>query len=1026
MLFLYYRPKFILCFTVFLALCGSLLATKLPISLYPMVNKPTVRVTLRATQDVLGFYQEWGIKIERSLKSIDQVKTVEGTYEQGLIRFQIHFGWNVDPETAKREVSTIISFYQAQLPDHEPDAIVDILDPSSENYLAITSNKYNNDELSQLLKETLKPQLDAIDGVAASMVSQKNIPFINVRVMPYKLLEYGITLEQVLDTLSEHQFDYKLGQLNTEQQGQLSIKFKKSFKSLRQLGQLKLNSILGSPVYLTDVATVQVETEVNHRFFQLDENPIVAVAIWPKPGANIYDISTRFQTLVHDFSQNVGDVIVLNSPKRYIEDAIISILYALVIGMFTAAFVVLLFYRRFKSILLICISMPISLAIGILFMTLMDVGINLLSLGGMSICIGLVVDNVIIILDQLERQQKKLGALNTDTMIAAIKTITPPIITSTMTSIVIFLPLAFTEPAVSTILKDISLVTITILFSSSLLSLFFVPVCFMLLTGKQSEITITTSDKPVKKRVVFRIVSIMLHFFDKHSVLRYIIIFSAFSICIYAIQLIVPQLRTEIVAQPKAEIIDVTIVFNEVGLNDSDKLAIIKPMRELIYEELSSDVKYVYSDVRENVAFLSLHLKSYEVFDNVYLRLNELFPSNKYADISFSPWVTAALNIKDYPSLEIIFLGQDEVRNRDLAELTYQFAKEQKNSVLKAENKPGNKTSDSLNVHINEQVVDLLFSSENYQHQMEQLQHFIEFSAEPRKLYDIKQAQGDIALKVEVDRSKQSVAMLQSVPIAIDGQVAFLKDLVQFETQKEWRTYYSKDGLLYYGVDVWFKETISSQETTQFKDALTAYLIEKTGLNELPMTFKDTQVETNQAIDSLKVALILSICAVFLIILLQFGAIFQALMVVSVVIFGLTGALVALYYFNSTLSINSLLGILILVGLTVNNSILLLDQFIHQIKHESKVSAIAYSLMIRMRSLLVTNLTTVAGMLPLVIGFGPGKDILKPLGISVSFGLVSATLLTLLVVPLMLLSFYNSVSKTRTLNTFPFEPSVNN
>lgn len=1022
MISLYRKQKFIFCFTLFISLCGMFLASQLPISLYPMVNKPTVRITLRATQDVFSFYQERGIEIEQSLKTIEHVKTVEGTYKQGLIRYHIHFDWNVDPETAKRDVATVASFYQSQLPDHEPDPIVDFLDPSSENYLAITSDKYTNAELSKLLKDNLKPQLDAIDGVAASKVSQKEIPFLSVRLKPYKMLEYDIGLEQVLDTLEKHQYDYKLGRLQTEEQGRLSIKFKKSFSTVEQLRDLRLNSTFGNPVYLSDIATINVETEVNHRFFQLDEKPIVAVAVWPKPGSNIYQVSADFQELVFDNTRDMGDVVILNNPRRFIEDAIMSIVYALLTGMATAAFVVLLCYRKFKSTVIICIAMPIALSIGILIMHLLGVGINLLSLGGMSICVGLVVDNVIIIIDKLERQYKETGPLSPETITIAMKSIAPPVITSTLTSVVVFLPLAFTVPAVATILKDISLVTVTIILASSFLSLLFVPVCFVMMSRKKAAITKSNAQKNVTNGLAFRGIVGLLAFFERQRLLRTILVIGAFLSCSYAIYFFAPQLRTEIVAKPKAEIIDVNIMFNESGLTDTDKMRVIKPLREIIYDKLPGDVKYVYTDVRENMAFLSLHLKSYQVFDKVYKKLGEIIPENPDADISFSPWVTSALNIKDHPGIEIKLLGQDESRNRELAQWAYQYAKEQKELVRKSKNKPGNRQSRSLEVRLNEKILNQVLNVRSYQEQVSQLQDYIEYSSEPRKLYDVKLDKETIPLKVEVDGSKNSIQMLQSIPIEIDNRYMFLRDLVHLETKKEWRQYYSQDGVLRYQVDVWFHKNVDAQAVELFKTNLISHLKQKSGLQELPVVFNSNLEEVEQALSSLQVAMLFSVVAVFLIVLLQFGEIRQALMVSSVIIFGVAGAIIALFFYNSTLSINSLLGILILVGLTVNNSILLLDQYHQQISMNNKVESITLSLFIRMRSLVVTNLTTIAGMFPLVIGFGPGKEILQPLGIAVSFGLVFATLSTLIFFPLMLLYLQGRVKQP--LHSSPIEPGA--
>ncbi len=174
------------------------------------------------------------------------------------------------------------------------------------------------------------------------------------------------------------------------------------------------------------------------------------------------------------------------------------------------------------------------------------------------------------------------------------------------------------------------------------------------------------------------------------------------------------------------------------------------------------------------------------------------------------------------------------------------------------------------------------------------------------------------------------------------------------------------------------------------------------------MLYTDSQAEIKAGLKSIVFALVLSVVLVFLIILLQFNEIIKSLIVLSVILFGVFGALIALYSLNSTISINSLLGMLILVGLTVNNSILLLDQYSRELQSGlSQARSIVTSLFIRMKALVVTNLTTIAGMMPLVIGFGPGEDILKPLGISVALGLLVATLLTIIFVPLMMLSAKN-------------------
>ncbi|MBD1584713.1 efflux RND transporter permease subunit [Pseudoalteromonas sp. S16_S37] len=175
-------------------------------------------------------------------------------------------------------------------------------------------------------------------------------------------------------------------------------------------------------------------------------------------------------------------------------------------------------------------------------------------------------------------------------------------------------------------------------------------------------------------------------------------------------------------------------------------------------------------------------------------------------------------------------------------------------------------------------------------------------------------------------------------------------------------------------------------------------------LSVTPIVTEFSDKDTRESLESLKMALGLSLLLVFLVILYQFNNLYQSLLCIAVALFGIAGAVSSLYYFGSTLSLNSLLGILILIGLTVNNSILITDAFnYYRDQNIGSATAISQALRSRLVPLMVTNVTTIVGMLPLAIGFGAGQDILKPLGISVSGGLLVATVSTMFFVPVMLM-----------------------
>ncbi|KID55346.1 hypothetical protein JF50_21040 [Pseudoalteromonas luteoviolacea] len=989
------RYKFIFAVTVFLTICGSYVANKLPISMYPTVNKPNVRVTLRPMQDAYGFYNQWGHKIERSLKTISNVVDVEGTYKQGLVRYSVNFDWQVDPEIAKRDVAAIASFYHAQLPEHEPAPIVDILDPSSENYFIIYSDKFNNAELSRLLDEQLVPMINDMEGVAFSRVSKGNLPFVNIRLSPYKLIEYGISASDVIDTLNRHQYDLKLGELHSKTQGKISLKLNKSLSNLDEIKRIKVATIAGSPVLIEHVASVFFDKEPNRRHFLLDNKDVVTLAMWPKPNANIYQVSKEFKRVVNEFVEGFGGVAALNDPQRFIDKAIESILYALLLGMAISVFVVLVFYRKLSSTLIICISMPISLALGILIMRASGVSINLLSLGGMSISIGLVVDNVIIVLDRIERARKQSGLLSFSVIVEAVRDVTSPIMVSTITSVLVFLPLAFSHPAVSSILRDIVLVSSSIIISSLFISIFLTPSIYMLFCKNRPARKMNTKEKEstAPKYIVF------LH---RHVWLSAVVCLSVISVSIYLIADAKGKLKTEIIAEPKAEIIDVAIDFNEVGVSKIRKLEIIKPIYDKIKSELDSEVNYVYMDMRDNIVFLSLFLNSYKQFETSMDKLSKIDFSNEYSDVSYSPFVTAALNVKSNPDLIVKVLGKYPEQNRLILKEVYKISKSDKGLIKKVKNIPGDRKSKSLVVNYNELAINNLLESGLSDDKFKEIENYIEYSSEPRKLYNLKLQDQELPLKLSVDKNKDQISHIYEVPLVINDHAVYLNDLITLTNQQEWRQYYSRNGELSYQVNIWFNPSVNKKQIEAFKDRLKAVLREHYPDGVLPIAFEKGSEDSTLAVISLVESLILSFALVFMVIMAVFHSYSRTLICCLSILFSISGAMVALVYFDCSLSVNALLGVLILVGLSVNNSILILDQYIKFKSVLDLSSAIYMSVKVRLKSLAVTNLTTVGGMVPLIIGFGPGEDILRPLGVSVAFGLISTTIFTIFTMPFLL------------------------
>lgn len=987
------RPVFIIYLFLLLAVMGTGIATQLPISIYPPIDKPTIRVTQNFSQDSHDFYINYGQKIERSFRTIENVEDVEATYTRGKAVFFVNFSWNANSQSAKRDVETIASFYQAQLPKYLPATRVDFFDPASENYVAFKSTQLDTAALSSLIKNALIPKLEGIEGVGAAWVSDASSQQVLIKLKPYAMMKYGVSLATVINTLTFNEVDIDLGRLKSEDTGDIGINFKLGYTSVAEISAIELKSIAGNKLLIKDIADVRLEKKDADRFFYFNDEEVIAVAIWPEPGANMYEVSRQFIELTQSFSRESSDILVINNPKQFIEEAIINILLAIALGMAIAAVVVLCFYRKLSSVLFICISMPLCLVISILVMRVLGVGINLLSLGAMSISIGMVVDSSILVIDSLVyQQQQNKGKIDLLRLIQSMTNeIRPSIITSTLTSIVVFLPLAFTEPLTATLLKDLALVTVSILVTSLFVSLFFIPALFLVLKPQaQSKLSGQSNN------------GISVYFLRLINVIptaKWVFPFVILSACIYTVVELIPKIDLEVVAQPKAQIIDVHVLFNATGLAPDRKMAIIRPLRQEIEQLAADKLKFIYIDVRKNDAYLSLHVKNYDDNAQLLKALSSIDEKLFNAELSYEPWITSSLKIKDYPARELLFTSASDSQNRTLLIRAKAIVKASQN-INRVKIKPSDRQVDEVNLNLKSTTVDSLLDDRGFARELDQLTLYVKHAVAPQKLTDITTEQGDFPVYLSVSEQSTKAFDILDTPYEINGHKAFIGDLVTLSATRSWREFYSVNTRPTFSLQLWSNPGVTEAQI----DQLVALLRAELGDNSFAETNPSTEMV--KGLESIVTAFIFSIVSVFLVVLYHFKTVARSLAVMSVVLFGITGSVVSLYVFESTLSLNSMLGMLILVGLSVNNSILILDFYQkNQAPGKNSINVIGQSISRRFRSLLVTNLTTFAGMLPLAVGFGPGQDILKPLGISVSGGLLIATGLTIIVFPVILLWF---------------------
>ncbi|MCV2884456.1 efflux RND transporter permease subunit [Aestuariibacter sp. AA17] len=981
---------------LFLVCFGFYQFLHLPISLYPNTSKPVIKLQMFYKQDIAQFMQFWGEKIETSLKNIKDVELVEGEYRQGKAVYYIHFDWNKDNDEAIRDVGSIAASYQAQLSRELPPFKVGFYNPGSECYLVVDSDKLDADELSHILANKLQPALDEIPGVSKSMVTLFGEQHVTVKIDPLKVAEYKLSIQDVMDIIQIHEFDYALGNLSTQRNGQIAMRVERGIEDMQQIEQITVGKIAGREIKLNEIAEVVFTRSKMSRMLQLDGRNAVAVAVWPKPDANLYQLARAFFTTSEDFVKDIGNITVLNDPSIFIGKAMKAVMFAIFTGMAIASLSVLLFFRSFSKTLVVSLAMPLSLMGAGAIMHFSGVGINLLSLGAMSVSIGMVIDGAVVVVDNIYYHQKRQTGLTT---FDAVREVAPSIVASVITTIIVFMPMAFTAPIASALLSDIALVVISIMLFSLFINLIFLPVILSYMPQKQANYGLLGRLIEALLNAWANSYLWCLRHVLQRKLLQLVIIICTVGMGVYSAQLL-PTIKQELIAKPKAEIIDVIVGFKKDGLEMRERAQLAETVRQEINSQFGDKIKFAYTDIRANAAYISIHLTSHEVFEQTFADIQAMLKSDEELDLEAMPWITSALAVPDFPALRLLVTEETEQQRRQqLINIQAHFKAHEAVSRVKITPKPQKSTKFALSIQ--HDVLTNFFPLAEHKQIQEDLADYVGLVIEEKYLAQIEIEGEKLMLYSQVGSELiDQVERIGALPFFYKDKIFHLRDLLDIQETKEWKLYYSRNTQPIYMAEIWLKDSAieSPQQVLE-----TFYQTLPKG-QAIPFIVDQPDIVVKEGIDSLLKALALAFALVFLCVHFMFKRVLVGILICAVIPFGIMGAIIALAYFESTLSLNSMLGIIMLCGISVNNSIIFVDVYQRiASRFEHKIDAVVEAAKMRFRAIMVTNMTTIAGLAPLAFGLGSSGKILQPLGISVTFGIAIGTFFTMYLIPILLL-----------------------
>lgn len=1007
-----------------LALCGIYAGAKLPISLFPNSSKPIVLVGLPyGNLTPTEFMHQHGNHLESQLRGISsdaaEVEKTRTFYNQGSLQFEIEFMWGSQARSAIREVETVVQSYAAQLPDEirsrmwiEPDT------KASGFYIAsFYSATRSLDELYKIIEPVIVPELTELRDAASPVFwnpTEKEIRIeLNIeRMSAFQLLPKDIEQAVRLALIASN------GGTITVGLQKLTVQLPRLINGLDDLKHILIPTPSKQSIHLSDVARIDYDLKtLNTWSFKTNSAPSLFLFVRPRLTGNIKRMSEKITDILKtSMSKLPGDVEykVIVDPSEFIRSSIQNVFQEVAIGAFLAVLVLFVFIGSFRNTVTAAIEIPISMILAFIPMKLSGMSINLISLGGLALSAGMNVDASVVVMENIFRHFKKQkNQQNAESRLRivarAVNEVKFAVISSTLTSLVVFLPLAFTSDLSYAILGDLAKAVVFSHGFSALVALILVPTIRLHLMSKGKD---WVSDSPFEKYISkledYYVNSLSRFVYNQK--LQNLTYMTLAGVLILLSILIIPNLPKEVIGSPVTK--DIMLMVSTEGNT------VLKQMEDLSDEveqklqtRFGSQIEYsIVNSFDPNQSWILARLKDKAQMRAIQKKMQNFFKNTPTVKYNISPFNPAELPIPNPPQLRIAVRGGSLDDRVTLTRDLYQLLDE--NQVFpRLWTVPSISKTDSVILEPHSQIWSNL-KNQNSNISPIDIADLVRVMTNGKKIGDviIDDFKKNIFMKYSSQLKGMNVEEIGSIPIGMESHLVPLKALTQVKLVESRPAIYQENQrelfLIFGKLNNEDSFRITQERLNKAKDLVKKWILfqnqqQKSRIGSSPtIMFEDAAIDVHEAINQLLFAFLVSIALIFLILILQFGDIVNALLVLVAIPVGLIGVLLSLFIFQSTLSLNSILGVILLNGIAVANSIILVDFLRQRVKQGLPPSLAALdAAKKRLRPILITSLTTILAMLPIALGFGEGGQILQPLGIAVSGGLWVSMGLTLLLVP---------------------------
>ena len=1028
---------------VAIVLFGLVSLSRLKVNLLPDISYPTVTVRTELTGAAPIEIENLLTKpIEEAVGVIRNVRLVRSVSRAGQSDVTLEFSWGTDMDIAGVDVREKIDILDLPIEAQRP--LLLRFDPSSEPIMRLSLLKKGEDGaevttsesslkvLRRLAEDQIKNELEAEEGTAAVKVSGGLEDEIQIQVDQQKLSQLGISIQQIAQRIRAENVNLSGGRLEEGNQRFL-VRTINEFQSVQGFASAIVANVAGRPIYLGDVATVKRGYKEREAITRVNGRESVELAVYKEGDANTVQVANRVERRLQQIQKTLPDnleLVKIYDQSKFIASAINDVTTAAIFGGILAIIVLYGFLRDSRATSIIAVAIPISVIGTFLLMYANDISLNIMSLGGIALAVGMLVDNAIVVLENIFRKREQ-GESTLEAARNGTAEVSGAVIAATLTTIAVFFPMVFISGIAGQLFRDQALTVTFALVFSLIVALTLIPMLAALGSGYRYEDV--KEDTPAGRftKIVALVVRGLAWVFGKIKWLFWLIlwapswllqrlyktvaafypgmlawslkhraiILSGAAAIFVATMLLIPRLGTELIPQLSQGEFNVDLRLPPgAPLAETDRAiqATQRATRDIADVELSFSVAGTGNrldanpvEAGENTGTLSITMspgsgreEENKAMDIMRRELSRL-PGVQY---EFSR--PALMSFASPLQIEVSGYNLDALAAVNQAIVTAMSASERFTDI-KTTIEQGNPE------------IQIVFDQERA----------AKLGLAVRDIADrvVANVRGEVATRFtwrdkkidvlvrSVDTRNASVEELRKLivnptaerPVTLEAvaDIRVSRGPSEIRRIAQERVALITANLGYGDLGAAAAEAQSIIDRTPMPSGITAMV---SGQNE----------EMQASFQSMQFALGLAVFLVYLVMASQFESLIHPFVILFTIPLALVGAVLALFLTGTTVNIVALIGVIMLAGIVVNNAIILVD-LINQLRSSgtAKTEAIMEAGRARLRPILMTTLTTALGLLPMAIGFGEGAEVRTPMAITVIGGLLVSTLLTLIVIP---------------------------